>query len=170
MSNGILPRKPGRPRKVLVGDPTPVNVSDASLDRIQAYSCAILAIISKPSSPDGSRSFAKYFRRVDEVALQKLALELAQELAFFPALYGLVSNTATGRTGPRPKTAQAVLFTQIHQVLDRFGVSIPAWKKSSGRCSDRIDFCMELARVTNTTKVLISWRTVDLAPKVGFSG
>ena len=150
----------GRPKK---DRPAPVNTSAASLDRIEKYTLAILKILTLPSP------FFKYFERFDPPQAARIAEELAYELAFFPAMNGLVCSTDTGRSGPKPKTAQGLFFAQVRQVLNAHGVTIPIWKNARKTCTELVDFCQLIARVTDTRTVGISFRTVEQAPKAGFS-
>jgi hypothetical protein len=61
-------------------------------------------------------------------------------------------------------------MAQVRQVLAVHDVDMPNWKNARDKCTDLIDFCMLLAKVTDTRGVLISWRTVGHAPESGFQG
>lgn len=157
--------KRGRPRK----SSHPVNSADVSDSQLLKDLHAIEMDVLRLPSP-----FAKHFIKFTSSELSVLALELAHEMAAFTALEKLASRTpaltAQGgpRTGPRPKSAQAVLVAQISQVLAVRGVSLPAWKNARRECTDLIDFCGLLARATKTRRLTITRRTLAKAPKKGF--
>lgn len=162
-------KRPGRPRKI-DGPDTVLNSSDASLDRIEEYSAAILAVMKRPLRPYRKSSYLKHFQQLDADKLKALAEALAYEMAFFPALFGATVAKSIGRSGPRPKIAQAIFLAQVRQVLDTHHVKIPVWKNSIGQSLALVEFCHDLALATNTKGIYISWRTVENAPHKGFTG
>lgn len=113
--------------------------------------------------------FAGRFATLDDDQRHRLAIDLANEVAFFPALNGLVTGTGPLKRGPKPKSAQAVFTAQIRQVLAGYRVTIPMWKNNMKTCADLIEFCELLARVTGTRGLRISWRTAEKVPEAGFS-
>jgi len=152
-------KKLGRPKKVVTGVP---NSSDASYKRIDAYAEAIFIALT------GSSEFAEYFKAVSESERKVLANKLAHEIAFFPALHGLVSSTALKRRGPRPKADQAIFLAQIKQVLKAYNVKIPVWRNARESKEGLLNFCNLLATATKTEGFKISGRTVARAPSEGF--
>lgn len=153
-------RKAGRPRK----EPQPpANVSDASLDLLVRYAAAIVQIMQE-------KRFVDKFTLLGAIQKQCLSNDLAYELAFFPALDGVLAGNSTGRTGPRAKAAQGFFLTQIRQVLGRYGVALSSWQKADKKCTDLVDFCTAMQKVAGIHPGTISMRTVAAAPTTGFQG
>lgn len=167
MTHLTVKRSRGRPRKPASPDSVP-NSSDCSQDRIDRYSGEIFRLIKTLSLRAEKNPYWPYFKSLDDEGLKQLAEKLAYELPFFESLRGLVESKPTGRTGPKPKSAEALFITQVREVLAEQGVKIPAWKKSFGECSKLVDFCHALVAETTKKGISISWRTFEKAPKVGF--
>ena len=156
----LVRREVGRPKKEA---PPRKNISDASHERIKSYVEEILKLLKIGSV------FRKYFVKLTQEQQVNLAIDLAHELAFIPAMQGLMEEQKSESRGPKQKKAQAMYLTQVRLVLEKYKVKIPLWKNGSGECYERIDFCTALARATNTPNLHISWRTVALAPRNGFT-
>ena len=157
-------RRPGRPPKVVNPSIEAHSIGDASLERIEKYATSILDVMTKQSQ------FSDYFKELDEPSRMKLAKVLAHELCYFPLMNQLDFRTASGRTGPRPKTAQSIFVTQIRIKLDECDIKLPQWKNGRGSNDTLKEFCRNLARVTTTSGLLVSGRTLAKAPKFGFTG
>lgn len=147
------PRGPGRPPNQRYERAQ--NSADASLERIQGYMSAILEIMERDTK------HSHVFRRLTGFDRNLLAHELAHEVAFYPAMQGLIDSTVRLTTGPKPKTAQSLFLLQVKAVLLRYEISLPQWVNARGSRNDLADFCLLLLRLSGSNYGTISARTVN---------
>ncbi|MDP3191032.1 MAG: hypothetical protein Q8M87_06375 [Rhodoferax sp.] len=159
-------RRVGRPKNAV----SRINWASASTSMVALTEQrdAIMSVID-------DAEFSAYFRKLVLQKKLELSKQLASEFAFFPALDNTLARVPVKRRGPRPKWALSLFVTQVRQKLLRAGVVLPQWKKgaqSSGLTSQRTDlqdFCRALVKATASTRMHVSSRTVNNAPKEGFS-
>ena len=158
----VEPRRvPGRPpnQKSAVCH----NSANASLAIVDEYKERIRAVVRAYEAP---RAF---FAHLDVRALDLLAFDLAHEVAFYPAMRGLVKSSHKSTSGPKPKVAQALFLTQVRVILLRRGVALPQWANARARCDDLVNFCGLLLGVSGTQDGVISDRTARVAPVDGWT-
>ena len=148
----------GRPRKQRYERAQ--NSADASLERIQGYTSAILGIMETDIKHSHAFSCLTGFDR------NFLAHELSNEVAFYPAMQGLIDSTVRLTTGPKPKTAQALFLLQVKTLLLRYGISLPQWVNARGGRNDLADFCLLLLGLSGSNYGTISARTAN---KISFA-
>ena len=137
--------------------------ANASPALVDEYKKRVIAVMSSYEAP---RAF---FAHLDVCALDLLAFDLAHEVAFYPAMRGLVKSSHKSTSGPKPKVAQALFLTQVRVILLRRGVALPQWANARARCDDLVDFCGLLLGVSGTQDGVISDRTARVAPVDGWT-
>ena len=152
--------KRGRPPKE-----SPLNVpnaSNTSVELIRSYKAQIADLMRKMPG------FEMWVAQTEPARFDALLDTLAHEVAFYPAMAGLKDATPQGRTGPKPKTAQALLMAQVRDTLARGGVHLPQWKNGVSQRTDLSDFCAHLINMSGHRAGVISSRTAGSAPKHGW--
>ena len=153
-------RKRGRqPKETLSNVP---NSSDASVELILLYKAEIYDLMLK------TPVLASWIAQPKQAELNALLHALAHEVAFYPAMAGLIEATPQGRTGPKPKTAQALLMAQVRAALAGVCVHLPQWKNGRGQRNDLTDFCAQLIRISGQPSRAISSRTAQSVPERGW--
>lgn len=161
MTNDTQKPKRGRPRKE--APPRVANASDASQPLITAHMNAIAGVMRD------TPILAQWLEHAPPSARRSLLTRLAHEVAFYPAMVGAVEATPRGRTGPKPKTAQALLLTQVRTTLAAAGIELPQWKNGWAQRTDLADFCGRLIAISDNRGRHISFRTSDAAPEHGWT-
>lgn len=160
MNSDLKKRKRGRPPKE-----APLNVpnsSDVSIELIHSYKAEIYDLMRK------TPVLASWIAQTKQAELNALLHALAHEVAFYPAMAGLIEATPRGRTGPKPKTAQALLMAQVRNVFAGVFIRLPQWKNWRGQRNDLADFCAQLIRISGQPSGTISSRTAENAPEHGW--
>lgn len=132
------------------------------MDLIHAYKAQIADLMRKMPR------FEMWLTQTEPAKIDALLDTLAHEVAFYPAMAGLQEATPQGRTGPKPKTAQALFMAQVRDTLATGGVHLPQWKNGVSQRTDLSDFCAHLINMSGHRAGVISSRTVNNAPKHGW--
>ena len=147
------------------------NSADASLARINSYMGAILALVRSDASDirdTREARFSRALKHLETDSIEQLARDLAHEVAFMPALQGLIDSAERATTGPKPKTAQTILVTQVRELLRRHKVELKQWRNARDRRTALADFCDVLVAMSGAKTGGISTRTIEKAPSQGF--
>ena len=159
MDNAEQPPKRGRPRKEAPA--CPPNVADVSLELIHAHKAAIGAVMCDFPA---LKAWAAQAAPSDRAALLDA---LAHEVAFFPAMLNLVQGSPRGKTGPKPKTEQALMLAQVRSILAGASINLPQWKNGRAQRTSLAEFCERLIQISGH-RAIISTRTTDNAPSRGW--
>ena len=112
--------------------------------------------------------FSPDFKHLATDRHEQVARDLAHEVAFLPAMQGLIDSTKRSTTGPKPKTALSILATQVRETLMRYEVELKHWKNGRGGCNDLANFCTALVGLSGERVGVVSARTIEKAPSQGF--
>lgn len=160
MTEDTQKSKRGRPRKV--DTPPRINVSDASQAQLSIYMYAIERVMLDVPI------LANWLAHAEPSVKEDLISDLAYEVAFYPAFVGTVKDSAPKRRGPKPKTAQAILLTQVRNILAKVGIKLLQWKNGWGQRTDLTDFCGQLIAISGNQERTVSSRTWENAPEIGW--
>ncbi|WP_143218320.1 MULTISPECIES: hypothetical protein [unclassified Acidovorax] len=138
------------------------NASDASIELLNAYKAQIADLMRKMPG------FESWVTQTEAATVDALLDALAHEVAFYPAMAGLIEATPQGRTGPKAKTAQALLLAQVRNTLAKVDAHLPQWKNGRDQRTYLTDFCAQLISMSGYRAGGISSRTADNAPVNGW--
>lgn len=139
-----------------------LNVCTVSLEGLASKAAAIQSLLK-------TDSYEPLFSALDDLQRGELSKQLAYEVACYPALAGLVTQTKNDRPGPKRKGDHIAFVSTVRDKLSVYGVALPQWSNGRSSRDDLLTFCTDLASVGDALKMNISERSARTLTDKGFT-
>jgi hypothetical protein len=150
--------KRGRPPKV----ERVLNCADASLDTLIRIRQSIAPVLER-------REFKAFFAKLGAAELARLVERLADEVAFIPAVQGLVAQQSTGKPGPKPAVAHIAFHATVRGILKQYAIELCQWENGRAMQTQLANLCWAISLAGGVTTAKMSSRTARALPREGFS-